>query len=93
VLPGLGGPNGVAILLPLTFTMDPTVCDCDAFVHLLGRAVRRSDYIDSVQHSRRGLVSGDDLRWLSDGPAGKGPRRRLPRRLHRHSSARWWRCC
>lgn len=24
VLPGLGGPNGVAILLPLTFTMDPT---------------------------------------------------------------------
>src|ERR1700752_4293144 len=24
VLPGLGGPNGVALLLPLTFTMDPT---------------------------------------------------------------------
>src|SRR5438128_10495771 len=24
VLPGLGGPNGVAILLPLTFTMGPT---------------------------------------------------------------------
>jgi len=24
VLPGLGGPNGVAILLPLTFRMDPT---------------------------------------------------------------------
>src|SRR5215813_8578055 len=24
VLPGLGGPDGVAILLPLTFTMDPT---------------------------------------------------------------------
>ena len=24
VLPGLGGPNGVAILLPITFTMDPT---------------------------------------------------------------------
>src|SRR3977135_1118851 len=24
VLPGLGGPNGVGILLPLTFTMDPT---------------------------------------------------------------------
>src|SRR5215217_5792139 len=24
VLPGLGGANGVAILLPLTFTMDPT---------------------------------------------------------------------
>src|ERR1700720_4753709 len=23
VLPGLGGPNGVAILLPLTFTMNP----------------------------------------------------------------------
>jgi TctA family transporter len=24
VLPGLGGPNGVAILLPLTFSMEPT---------------------------------------------------------------------
>jgi putative tricarboxylic transport membrane protein len=24
VLPGLGGPNGVAILLPVTFSMDPT---------------------------------------------------------------------
>src|SRR4051812_3272350 len=24
VLPGLGGPNGVAILLPLTFSMNPT---------------------------------------------------------------------
>ena len=24
VLPGLGGPNGVAILLPLTFSMAPT---------------------------------------------------------------------
>src|SRR3977135_2025895 len=24
VLPGLGGPNGVAILLPLTFSMQPT---------------------------------------------------------------------
>jgi TctA family transporter len=24
VLPGLGGPNGVAILLPLTFSMHPT---------------------------------------------------------------------
>ncbi|HET9881394.1 MAG TPA: tripartite tricarboxylate transporter permease, partial [Candidatus Binatia bacterium] len=24
VLPGLGGANGVAILLPLTFTMPPT---------------------------------------------------------------------
>ena len=24
VLPGLGGANGIAILLPLTFTMSPT---------------------------------------------------------------------
>ena len=36
VLPGLGGANGVAILLPLTFTMSPTsaivmlscICQC-----------------------------------------------------------------
>src|SRR5262252_1240000 len=32
VLPGLGGPNGVAILLPLTFTMDPTAAFTSSFI-------------------------------------------------------------
>ena len=44
----------------------------DAFVHLLGRAVRRGDHVDPVQHSGRSLVGGDDLRRLSDGAAGQG---------------------
>src|SRR5437762_13615135 len=43
VLPGLGGPNGVAILLPLTFMMDPTsaivMLSCIYFGALLGGAI------------------------------------------------------
>ena len=46
--------------------------DRDAVVHLLGRAVRRGDHVDPVQHSGRGVVGGDHLRRLSDGPAGEG---------------------
>jgi hypothetical protein len=32
-----GGANGVAILLPLTFSMSPDLGDRDAVLHLLGR--------------------------------------------------------
>src|SRR5947209_17737559 len=43
VLPGLGGPNGVAILLPLTFTMDPTsaivMLSCIYWAALFGGAI------------------------------------------------------
>src|SRR5436305_12216451 len=43
VLPGLGGPNGVAILLPLTFTMDPTsaiiMLSCISWGALFGGAI------------------------------------------------------
>src|SRR5437667_4128427 len=43
VLPGLGGPNGVAILLPLTFTMDPTsaivMLSCIYWGALFGAAI------------------------------------------------------
>src|SRR5258707_1210254 len=43
VLPGLGGPNGVAILLPLTFSMDPTTAivmlSCIYWGALFGRAI------------------------------------------------------
>ena len=53
----------------------------DAVLHLLGRAVRRRDHVDPVQHPRRGLVGGDHLRRLSDGPAGQG-RRGADRRVH-----------
>ena len=88
VLPGLGGANGVAILLPLTFLDVADLGDHHALVHLLGRAVRRRHHLDPVQHPGRTMVGGDHLRRLSDGAAG--PRRRgAHRRLHvRPSSAR-----
>ena len=39
VLPGLGGANGVAILLPVTFVMPHTLRHYTAVVHLLGAPV------------------------------------------------------
>jgi putative tricarboxylic transport membrane protein len=48
VLPGLGGPNGVAILLPLTFTMDPTSAIVMLSCIYWGRAVRRRHHLDPV---------------------------------------------
>src|ERR1700721_1028088 len=46
VLPGLGGPNGVAILLPLTFTMEPTsaivMLSCIYWGALFGGAIHPS---------------------------------------------------
>ncbi len=56
VLPGLGGPNGVAILLPLTFTMDPTSAIVMLSCIYWWRAVRRRHHLNPVQHSRRSLV-------------------------------------
>jgi hypothetical protein len=88
VLPGLGGPNGVAILLPLTFTMDPT----SAIVMLsciywgpVRRGVRRS-----VQHSRRGVVGGDHVRRLIRWPSGQGGGALTARYS---SIGRWSPCC
>ena len=71
VLPGLGGANGIAILLPLTFTMRADLGDHHALVHLLGRALRRRDHLDPVQHPGRALVGRDHVRRLSDGAAGR----------------------
>ena len=76
VLPGLGAPNGVSLLLPLTFTMDAGLGDHPADQHVLGRAVRRLDDVDPVQHSRRAVVGRDHLRRLSDGAARARPARR-----------------
>ena len=77
VLPGLGGANGVAILLPLTFTMPPTSAIIMLSLHLLGCAVRRGDHLDPVQHPRRTLVGGHHLRRLPDGAAGARPAQAL----------------
>ena len=50
--------------------------DHHAVVHLLGRAVRRRDHVDPVQHSGRALVGGDHLRRLSAGAARAAPAKR-----------------
>ena len=47
VLPGLGGANGVAILIPLTVTMRP-VRDHSLVEHLLGGALRGEHHVDSL---------------------------------------------
>ena len=48
--------------------------DHHAFLHLLGRAVRRRHHLDIVQHSGRALVGRDHLRRLSHGAEGSGGR-------------------
>ncbi len=72
VLPGLGGANGVAILLPLTFTMSPTsaivMLSCIYWGALFGGA------ITSILFNIPGepVVGGDHLRRLSAGAEGPG---------------------
>lgn len=51
VLPGLGGANGVAILLPLTFSMPPTSAIIMLSCIYWGGIVRRCDHLDPVQYS------------------------------------------
>ena len=81
VLPGLGAPNGVSLLLPLTFTHGSGLGDHPAHQHVLGRAVRRLDHLDPVQHPRRAVLGRDDLRRLSDGASRARPTEALTLRL------------
>ena len=55
VLPGLGGPVTMAILIPFTFTMDPLSALADAGLRLGRRGLRRIGHLDPAQHSGRGL--------------------------------------
>ena len=70
VLPGLGGANGVAILLPLTFTMPPTsaiiMLSCIYWGALFGGAI--TSVLFNIPG--RAVVGGDDVRRLPDGAAG-----------------------
>ena len=67
VLPGLGAPNGVALLLPITFTMSPVSAIILLSCMYWGGVVRRIDHLDPLQHSRRAVIGGHDLRRLSHG--------------------------
>jgi len=64
----------IALLLPLTFKMDPAWRHHHAGRHLLRRQVRRLDHVDPAQHSRRisSVVTCLDGYQM----ARKGPRRR-----------------
>ena len=71
VLPGLGGANGVAILLPLTFTMPPTsaiiMLSCIYWGALFGGAI--TSILFNIPG--RAVVGGDDLRRLPAGQKGR----------------------
>ncbi len=88
VLPGLGPVAGVALILPLTFSLDPTAgLDHDGR-HLLRVDVWRLDHRDPAQHPRRVRLRGHRDRRLSarqEGPRRRDAdhrRRRLLRRRH-----------
>lgn len=77
MLPGLGGANGAAILLPLTFSMDPPSAIIMPSCIYRGGAVRRRHHLDPVQHPRRAVERGHHLRRLSDDAAGPRPAQAL----------------
>ncbi len=60
VLPGLGPAAGTAILIPVTFNLDPIGGDHHARGHLLRSDVRRNDYLGPGQRPGRGRF-GDHL--------------------------------
>ena len=67
VLPGLGGANGVAILIPLTVAMDPIGGHHPSGEHLLGISVRWKHHVHPLQHPRRAMVGGGHIRRISNG--------------------------
>src|SRR4051812_20269973 len=88
VLPGLGGPNGVAILLPLTFTMDPTsaivMLSCIYWGALFGGAIT-SILFNIPGEAWSGRPTSTATRWRKRAR----PPRRSPSRSPRPSSAGW----
>ncbi len=101
VLPGLGAPNGVSLLLPLTFGMDAGLGHHPALEHVLGRAVRRLRRRRSCSTSRasrpRSRRPSTAIRWPSRAAEhGAGDRlrlgrlRRARRRRPHHAARRRW---
>ncbi len=74
VLPGLGAPNGVSLLLPLTFTMDPVSAIILLSSMYWGALFGGSTTSILFNIPGRTLIRRDDLRRLSDGKAGTGRR-------------------
>ena len=59
VLPGIGPPGAMALLLPVTYGISPRGCDYYAGGDLLWRDVRGIDHVDSGQHSRGTGLGGN----------------------------------
>ena len=70
VLPGIGPVATIAMLLPVTYGLDPTTALIMLAGIFLRRPVRRLDDGDPRQSARRVLVGGDRDRRLSDGAPG-----------------------
>ena len=92
-LPGLGPSNGVAILIPLAFTLGlgatPSLILLTSVYY--GANVRRPDLLDPPEHSRRRTRDDDLPRRLSDGAERAGPAKPCPCRASLPSSVRFWR--
>ena len=59
VLPGIGPMTGIALLIPITFGLNPDLRDHLDGGNLLRRDVRRLDHFDFGQHARRIIQRGD----------------------------------
>ena len=85
VLPGLGGPNGVAILLPLTFTMDPTsaivMLSCIYWGALFGGAI--TSILFNIPGEAWSVATTFDGYPMAQQGRGRGAHRRLHVVLHR----------
>ena len=79
VLPGIGPALTVALLLPITFTLEPTGRADPVRRRLLRRHVRRLDDRDPAQHTRRERLDGVGARGQQDGQGRAGGLRRSPR--------------
>ena len=53
VLPGIGPALTVALLLPVTYSLEPTSALHHVRRHLLRRHVRRLDHLDPAEHAGR----------------------------------------
>ena len=74
VLPGIGAPTAIALLLPLTFTINPTSAIIMFAGIYYGVAYGGYDHLGPNQRARR-ILDGDDVpRRLSDGLAGSSRR-------------------
>jgi TctA family transporter len=92
VLPGLGGPNGVAILLPLTFSMEPTsaiiMLSCIYWGALFGGAIT-SILFNIPGEAWSVATTFDGYPLAQQGEAGRA----LTSAFTGRFSARWPACC